>query len=334
MSERVSPQAHELRTAVAACIQSGPLILGCSGGPDSLALVAAAHLVHQPATNPVAAVIVDHGLQSDSAAVAERAADACRALGIDDVEVVRVTVGTQGGPEAAARHARREALQEAALRRHSQQILLAHTLDDQAETVLLRLARGSGARSLSAMRQCDPPWHRPFLGISRAVVHEVAREAFEPLGFAPWHDPHNDDPAYARVRVRRSMDQLNTDLGPGIVESLARTAALLGDDADALDSWARGEFERLVDVEEGSCSADIAALAELPRAIRTRAIRLMHQHLVGISDELSFDHIQQVEASISRWKGQGPTALPGRVSAHLECGRLCLAIHEKSDTRE
>jgi tRNA(Ile)-lysidine synthase TilS/MesJ len=162
----------------------------------------------------------------------------------------------------------------------------------------------------------------------------VAHETFEPLGFAPWRDPHNDDPTYARVRVRRSMDQLNADLGPGIIESLARTAALLGDDADALESWARGEFERLVDVEEGACSADIAALEELPRAIRTRVIRLMHQCLVGRSDELFFDHIQQVEASISRWKGQGPTALPGRVSAHLACGRLCLAINEESDTRE
>ncbi len=325
----VSTQAQQLRHAVTACIEAGPVIVGCSGGPDSLALADAAAWAVPQLDGTLTAVVVDHGLQADSAQVAQRAADACRAIGIDDVEIRRVRVGTEGGPEAAARTARREALLEVARHRGSDQILLAHTLDDQAETVLLRLARGSGARSLSAMRSCDAPWHRPFLEIPRTTVHQVAKERFEPLGFTPWDDPHNHDPQFARVRVRRGMTSLESDLGPGLAGNLARSARLLADDADALDAWAHGEVERIVECQEGSCSASTAALSELPRAVRTRVIRLMHQSLVGVHEDLTFDHIQQVEATISRWKGQGPVSLPAEVTARVECGRLTLLAQSR-----
>ena len=325
----VSAQAQQLRHAVTECIESGPVIVGCSGGPDSLALADAAAWAVPHNGGALTVVVVDHGLQSDSAEVAEQAADACRAIGIDDVQIRRVQVGTQGGPEAAARTARRQALLDVAQERGAQQILLAHTLDDQAETVLLRLARGSGARSLAAMQPCDAPWHRPFLDLPRHLVHQVARERFEPLGFTPWDDPHNHDPRFARVRVRNSMDMLETDLGPGLTANLARSAKLLGDDADALDVWAHGEFTRIVDTQDHSCSADLTALAELPRAVRTRVLRLMHQHIVGVHEDLTFDHIQQVEALVSRWKGQGPTSLPGEVTAHVEYGRLTLLVQPR-----
>jgi len=325
----VSAQAQQLRHAVTECIAPGPVIVGCSGGPDSLALADAAAWAVPHIGGSLTVVIVDHGLQEDSAAVAQQAADACRAIGIDDIVIRRVQVGTSGGPEAAARDARREALREVAHERGSHQIALAHTLDDQAETVLLRLARGSGARSLSAMRGCDAPWHRPFLDISRATVHAVARERFEPLGFTPWDDPHNHDPRFARVRVRTSLAGLEADLGSGLSTNLARSAKLLGDDADALDVWARGEFERTVQCDEEECSADIPALIELPRAVRTRVIRLMHQRLIGPHEDLTFDHIQQVEAMISRWKGQGPSYLPGDVTARVEYGRLTLTVQPR-----
>lgn len=325
----VSAQAQQLRHAVTECIESGPVIVGCSGGPDSLALADAAAWAVPYIGGTLTVVIVDHSLQVDSAAVAQRAADACRAIGVDDVQVRRVQVGTDGGPEAAARTARREALLDVAQQRGSHQILLAHTLDDQAETVLLRLARGSGARSLAAMRSCDAPWHRPFLDLPRHLVHEVARERFEPLGFAPWDDPHNHDPRFARARVRHSMDVLETDLGAGLTANLARSAKLLGDDADALDAWAHGEFARIVDAQKHSCSAAVTGLAELPRAVRTRVLRLMHQHIVGVHEDLTFDHVQQVEALVSRWKGQGPTSLPGEVTAHVEYGRLTLLVQPR-----
>ncbi len=325
----VSAQAQRLRHAVVECIEPGSAVVGCSGGPDSLALADAAAWAVPHVGGVLTVVVVDHGLQSDSAEVARRAADACRAVGIEDVEIRRVQVGSEGGPEAAARTARRAALLEVASDRKVEQILLAHTLDDQAETVLLRLARGSGARSLSAMRAGDGLWRRPFLDIPRSVVHDVARERFEPLGFTPWNDPHNHDPRFARVRVRRSMDALDADLGPGLAGNLARSAKLLADDADALDVWAHGEFERIVQREPKSCGVDATALSELPRAIRTRVIRLMHQELVGMHEDLTFDHIQQVEAMVSRWKGQGPTSLPGEVTAAVEYGRLTLIVQPR-----
>ena len=300
------------------------MVVGCSGGPDSLVLADAAAWAVPRAGGSLTVCIVDHGLQTDSAQVAQDAAKICRGIGIDDVEIKRVEVADGGGPEAAARRARRAALEEMARERGSQQILLAPTLDDQAETVLLRLARGSGARSLAAMRSCDPPWHRPFLSIMRSQVHQVAQERLAARGFAAWDDPHNHDPRYARVRVRRSLRTLEAELGPGLAASLARSAALLGDDAEALETWTHGEFERIVECEPGRCFASTEALSELPRAIRTRIIRAMHQHLAGIGDDLTFDHIQQVEAMVSRWKGQGPARLPGPVEARIECGRLTL----------
>lgn len=325
----VSAQAQSLRHAVSECIEAGSAIVGCSGGPDSLALADAAAWAVPQIGGTLTVVVVDHGLQDDSAQVAQRAADACHAAGIDDVEVRRVQVGTGGGPEAAARDARRQALLEVAHERDAHQILLAHTLDDQAETVLLRLARGSGARSLSAMRSCDSPWHRPFLNVPRELVHQVARERFEPLGFTPWDDPHNHDRRFARVRVRQSLQGLEGELGPGLASNLARSAALLGDDADALDAWAHGEFDRIVEARQDSCGADITALVELPRAVRTRVLRLMHQHIVGVHEDLSFEHIQQVEAMVSRWKGQGPASLPGEVTALVEYGRLTLLVQPR-----
>ena len=325
----VSPQAQQLRHAVGECIDAGVVIVGCSGGPDSLALADAASWAVPHIGGTLTVAIIDHNLQEDSAQVARRAADTCRALGIEDIEIRRVQVGTEGGPEAAARSARRTALLEVARERQSAQILLAHTRDDQAETVFLRLARGSGARSLSAMRACDAPWHRPFLDISREVVHQVARERLAPLGLAAWDDPHNHDDRFARVRVRNSLERLDADLGPGLAGNLARSAKLLADDADALDAWAVGECERIVQQQPNSCTVDIPALIELPRAIRTRVLRLMHQKLVGVHEELTFDHIQRVEAMVSRWKGQGPARLPGEVEAQVDYGRLTFVMQPR-----
>ncbi|MEC8445503.1 MAG: ATP-binding protein, partial [Actinomycetota bacterium] len=227
-----------------------------------------------------------------------------------------------GGPEAAARTARRAALADVASQRGINQILLAHTREDQAETVLLRLARGSGARSIASMTPCDPPWHRPFLDVPRDVVHRVAREYLEPLGVEAWDDPHNHDPEFTRVRVREAMTLMEERLGPGFVSGLARSAHLLADDADALEAWAQGAFDRWVHVTKGECGVDVEAIAGQPRAVRTRLIRLMHQAVLESEDSLDFDHVQHVEAMISTWKGQGPAQLPGAITARVEYGRL------------
>ncbi|WP_308207002.1 tRNA lysidine(34) synthetase TilS [Actinoallomurus rhizosphaericola] len=217
-------------------IDAGDLVLvACSGGADSLALAGALAFEAARSGHRAGGVTVDHGLQDGSA---ERAAEVVRTmagLGLEPAEAVRVTVGTSGGPEAAARDARYAALADAAARHRATAVLLGHTRDDQAETVLLGLARGSGARSLAGMAKAAGPYRRPLLDLDRDLV----RRACLAMDLDPWEDPHNGDPAFARSRIRRDLlPLLEKELGPGMAAALARTARMLRDDADALDAWA------------------------------------------------------------------------------------------------
>ncbi|WP_319449221.1 MULTISPECIES: tRNA lysidine(34) synthetase TilS [unclassified Mycobacterium] len=283
-----------------------------SGGPDSLALVAVAAAQHD-----TTALIVDHGLQADSGRVATRARDQAMQLGCVDAVVLRVDVGSDGGPEAAARTARYAALDGA---RAGAPVLLAHTLDDQAETVLLGLGRGSGPRSIAGMRPYDPPWCRPLLGVRRALTHAVCAE----LGLTPWQDPHNTDPRFTRVRLRGEVLPLLEDvLEGGVAEALARTAAALREDTDALDDQAAAALPGL----ESDTGLDVAGLATLPDALRRRVIRrwLMAGGATGLTDK----HIRGVDTLVTAWRGQGGVAVgsafPGqRMFAGRRDGRLLL----------
>ena len=291
------------------------LVLGaCSGGADSLALADAARRVRAR----VGAVVVDHGLQGGSVVVAERTADWLRSQGLDPVEVVAVEVGAQGGPENAAREARYAALHEAQQRHGAAAVLLGHTLDDQAETVLLGLARGSGTRSLAGMPALRPPFRRPLLGLRRALVRGAV-----PDGAPVADDPHNDDRRYTRVRVRHDvLPVLERELGPGVAEALARTASLARDDADLLDQQAAEAFSSVSDRDDGSL--DAAAAEALPAALRSRVVR---RWLVagGVpAGALGAEHVDRVVALVTRWKGQGAVALPGGVDAARSYGRLTL----------
>ena len=220
--DRQGPVA-QLRRAVSAFAKAHRIdderwCVALSGGPDSLALTAVA-----AADRPTTALIVDHGLQVGSRAVADVAREQALTLGCVDAQVLCVEVGTTGGPEAAARTARYRALDAA---RGDAAVLLAHTLDDQAETVLLGLGRGSGARSIAGMRPHDPPWCRPLLGIRRAVTHAVCAE----LGLTPWHDPHNWDRRFTRVRLRTEVLPLLEDvLGGGVAEVRDNVVTVLAD---------------------------------------------------------------------------------------------------------
>ena len=266
--------------------------VGLSGGPDSLALTAVAAQLRA-----TVALIVDHRLQADSAAVAEGARGQALALGCVDARVLPVAVGTAGGPEAAAREARYGALLAAS---DGLSVLLGHTLDDQAETVLLGLGRGSGPRSLAGMRPHQPPWCRPLLGVRRAVTHAACAQ----LGLTPWHDPHNFDPAYTRARLRlRVMPLLSEVLGGGVADALARTAAALGEDCDALDDLASRELALAV----GDEGLDTARLAELPDALRRRVIRgwLLANGATGLTDK----QIRGVDTLVTGWRGQGGVAV-------------------------
>ncbi len=310
-------------TSVADLDEGDLVLIACSGGPDSLALVAATAWSAPRAGMRMQAVVVDHGLQAGSDAVAGDARRTCDLLGVP-AEVIRVEVGRAGGPEAAARDARYAALAATAERLDAATVLLGHTLEDQAETVLLRLARGSGARSLAAMSRRNGLWRRPLLDLPRAVVRAAAVEALEPLGRSAWADPHNEDPAFARVRVRHVLPELDTAVGGGAVPGLVRSADLLRDDADALDGWAHEVTDRIVSEDAGERSADCSELQGLPAAIRTRVIRLMALAVGAPGEDLGHDHVRTVEALIVDWHGQGAVSLPGGVSASRVYGRLCL----------
>jgi tRNA(Ile)-lysidine synthase len=327
-----------VRTALAD-VAPGRVLVAVSGGADSLALLAATLQEATAGGHLVGAVTVDHGLQAGSAARAAEVAATSRRLGADPVEALRVEVGRDGGPEAAARTARYAALDAAAERTGASAVLLGHTLDDQAETVLLGLARGSGGRSLSGMAAVSGRYVRPLLGVRR----DQTRAACEEFGLTPWDDPHNADPAFTRVRVRTGLLPALTDaLGPGAVEALARTADQLRADTAALDAWAiTAEIEARTggQAAAGSGSAgtdsagtgseepslDVAVLAALPAAVRTRVLRRAVLAAGSPAGSLTAAHLASVDALVVAWRGQGAVALPGPVSVRRDCGRLHLA---------
>jgi tRNA(Ile)-lysidine synthase len=306
---------------VLAEFQPGDAVLvACSGGADSLGLAAATAFEAPRAGLSAGAVTVDHGLQAGSGARAEAVAGVLRELGLAPVEVAGVRVGTAGGPEAAARTARYAALDEAATRLGAQAVLLGHTRDDQAETVLLGLARGSGARSLAGMAAASGRYRRPLLDLDRATL----RAACGAAGLRPWDDPHNEDLGFARVRVRReALPALERALGPGVAAALARTARLLREDADALDAWAAQALSARPDPDVGDL--DCAALGELPAAVRRRVLRAAAVAAGSPAGELFAVHLEALDDLVVRWRGQQRVDLPGRITATRRCGRLHLA---------
>lgn len=310
-----------LRRAVDAHVRNhglgaGPWCIALSGGPDSLALTAVV-----AALAPTTALVVDHGLQVGSAAVAATAREQAMALGCVAAEVLTVTVGAAGGPEAAARTARYAALRRA---RAGAPVFLAHTLDDQAETVLLGLGRGSGPRSIAGMRAHDPPWTRPLLGVRRTVTHAACDE----LGLTPWHDPHNADRRFTRSRLRTEVLPLLEDvLGGGVAAALARTAAAVREDTDLLDRDAdAARAAATIDLGSGA-ALDVAAVGALPAALRRRVLR--GWLLAGGANDLADTHLRAVDALLTDWRGQGGVAVASplrdaRLFARRRGGHLIL----------
>jgi len=307
---RLTPAVADVRRAVRASfagLATGDLVLvALSGGADSLALAAATAFEAPRAGLTAGAVVVDHGLQPASAEVAEAAAARASALGLAPVVVRRVDVGGEGGPEAAAREARYAALTAVAAETGAVAVLLGHTLDDQAETVLLGLARGSGPTSLQGMDAVSGRWRRPLLAVRR----ETTRASCADLGLEPWDDPHNDDPAYARVRVRTTvLPVLERELGPGVAEALVRTAAQLREDSEALDHFAEEQAEEVADHAEAGISLDVRSLAANPAALRQRLIRLAVESEFALT--LSRAQTLEVARLVTDWHGQGAVSLPG-----------------------
>lgn len=297
---------HAVRKWVGRFAPTGVVAVGLSGGADSLALTAGA--VAEVAV--VDALVVDHGLQSGSAAVAARAAATARELGCRSAQVLTVTVAGGGGLEAAARRARYGALAAA---RGGLPVLLGHTLDDQAETVLLGLSRGSGARSIQGMAEFSDPWGRPLLGLQRAATRQLCAD----MGLQPFEDPHNSASEFTRVRLRTEVLPLLEDvLGGGVAAALARTAAALRADSAVLDELAA----QLLSQASAGEALDVAVLQAAAPALRLRAVRAWLQ--AGGVLSLTDKHFQAVDALVMDWHGQGPVAVAGgRAGARLVVGR-------------
>jgi tRNA(Ile)-lysidine synthase len=326
------PAVAEVRSSVRRCLAEfgpGDLVLAaCSGGADSLALAAA--LAHEAPRAGLRAggVTVDHGLQPGSAERAQGVALVLAGLGLDPVECVPVRVAHgagQGGPEAAARDARYEALAGAMRQTGAKAVFLAHSRDDQAENVLLGLARGSGARSLAGMPARRGPYRRPLLDVSRATL----RAACTALGLQPWDDPHNSDPAYARARVRhQALPALEAALGPGVAAALARTASQVRADAEALDDLAASQAELARD-GDGAWRADL--LAGLPPAIRTRVLRQAAIAAGCPPGALTARHVDALDSMLTNWHGQRWTDLPGGVRGTRHCGKLLFTAGDRAE---
>ena len=314
-----------------------PLVVACSGGADSLALAAAVRSV--AGERQAVLATVDHGLQPGSAEVARSVAEVARAIGYPRIEVLPVRVTGPGGTEAAARDARYTALRELAFSLGPEAaVLLAHTADDQAETVLLGLARGSGPRSVAGMRPWRAPWGRPLLAVRRADTEAACAAA----GLVPWQDPHNADPSFTRVRLRREvLPLLEEVLGGGVAPALARTAELMASDLAALDAIAERALaaaERTVPGDDSGVgprpgSADrptgvgpdleCSALAAWPDAVRRRALRAWIARWVGVT-ELTYRHLVRLDGLVTAGRSGSAVRLPGGIDVTRLGDRLVL----------
>jgi tRNA(Ile)-lysidine synthase len=310
----LDPAVAAVRLAVRRSLADVPrddaVVVACSGGADSLALLAAAVFEARAHAWRVVGATVDHGLQEGSTERATALVAQMAGLGADETAAVRVRVRAAGqGPEAAAREARYAVLEELASRVGSRTVLLGHTLDDQAETVLLGLARGSGGRALAGMRSGFGPFRRPLLEVRRSQTETACRAQ----GIPYWSDPHNEDPRFTRSRVRhRVLPVLEQDLGPGVTAALARTAAILREDADALDDYADSAFGEAA----GPDGVDVSLLASQPTAVLVRVLRLAALAAGCPASELFRVHVLALADLAGGPTGDRQVQLPGHVTAY------------------
>ena len=317
MSTVNTPSLWEIRKVVKPWLSdsSQTTLFGCSGGADSMALALALFL--EANQSKVIPVVIDHGLQEGSAQITSQTISKLKAIGYTQVESAVAQVKITDGLEASARRARYQIFNQFIDTYRPKYFLLAHTLNDQAESVLLGLARGSGARSLSGMAVENNIYVRPLLKISRHTTVAACREG----GIEIWSDPHNVDLRFARARTRKNvLPNLEENLGPGITEALVRSADLLRDDADALDSFALEYF-----AQTDPFNLSVNELERLPKAIRTRVLRLAIYKAGSPTGSLSAEHINGAEALISDWHGQKELSLPGDVKLLRNSGRITLS---------
>jgi tRNA(Ile)-lysidine synthase len=316
-----TPALLELRNAVRFWFQkleeNSKVCIGVSGGADSMALAIVAKLEAADFNLDLVAVIIDHNLQENSAEVATSTKKKLESIGYSDIFVGKANVLVTDGVEASARRARYLVFQQALETYGSKVFLLGHTKNDQAEGVLLGLARGSGTKSLSGMAEISGPFIRPFLNVDRSTTQAACDES----GIEYWSDPHNLNTEFTRVRIRENiLPLIEKEIGPGIIDALSRSAKILREDATALDEWAERTFG-----EVDPTDIEISFLVALPIAVRSRVLRLAIYAAGAPSGSISATHLEPIEAFVSDWRGQGHTSLPGGVKVCRISGRLSLS---------
>ena len=283
------------------------ILVACSGGADSLALAWTSQVVTKRIGLNLIAVIIDHQLIKESTQVAQDAKKKCEDFGIEKVVIKQIQVKDDNdGLEAAARKSRYEAFEELVNEFNAKAVLLAHTQDDQAETMLMRLTRGSGAKSLSAMKEVSGKYLRPFLHIRKQVLVD----ALEKENISYWQDPANTNYKFLRAKVRHElMPKLIEVLGDSAIDSLDRTSGLLKEDNEALESIALESYEQL------NKELKVQELEKLPTAIRKRVIKIAALNSGVTPGPFSFEHIEAIDALVTNWRGQGNVDLPGFIQA-------------------
>lgn len=304
------------------------ILVAVSGGADSLALAVVAAETRRVTGIRFGAIILDHKLQDVTADVAQRTARICETLGLGPVLTDELAVTEHGdGLEAAARRARYDAFVQLADTVGAAGVLTAHTADDQAEQVLLGLARGSGLRSLAGIRKFrhhaldgykPVSIGRPFLELGRNATETICDWA----GLQYFQDPMNDDPSVARIRVRHQLLPALTDpksgLGPGVFSGLVTTAALAADDADVLEELAAQTYGALAVEAPTQVHFPLAQLQALKPAILRRVLVLAVQHFdVPQPSAERLVAIQNlVFPPIGRASSAGPVQLEGHLNVY------------------
>ncbi len=326
------PLVSAVRRSLEACLLSRAgvtVVSALSGGPDSVALLdALLRAARKPGVRVVAAHL-DHALRKDSRADAQFCEELCDRL------KVRLRTGRirpaakalrEGGLEEAARLTRYSFLRRVAREENASAIVLGHTLDDQAETVLMRLVRGSGALGLSAMKAWDGELLRPLLDIRRSAV--MAHLSAHRLPYRS--DPTNDDPAFLRNRVRHELiPLLERKFNPNIAEALGRTARTLAEEHAALREVAAQLLDRAVASAMEGVAFEISVLKSAPEGLAKTALREALRRFGGLRS-VTFVHVENLWGLVFQGRGGATLPLPGRRKATISRGRLILTAEDQA----
>lgn len=300
----------------------GPLLVGVSGGGDSVALL---HILRQlaPARGwRLIAGHVNHGLRDESGLDEKFVSDLAGELGLQFMARRVKVAGAGRSPEEAARLARRRALGEMAASAGAGVIALAHTADDQAETLLYRLLIGAGPTGLAGMRPFAEPFWRPLLDIRRKDL----RDYLCGYGLKWREDPTNQDLGPLRNRVRHKILPLVQEMiNPRAAEALCRLAAICADEEDYWENWGRALGSNQRWQEESSICLSLDYLRGLQQAPARRLLRQIARELTGNSQGLSMQHVGRMLALAAGPPGRR-LSLPGGLSAYREQQALRLDV--------